>query len=351
MSLSAAIESAVDSMGTPGQPAGGAAPTPAPSATAAAPETGTAAPAAPAQGAEQAPTGPGFIGYTPEQPAADSPTPEGAAKWQFAEGVNPDQVIATDDQGQPIKASDVQASYMRQADYTRKTTEMAEFRRTAEPAVEFVQQNMEYIQAFGSGDPAQVKSALEKLAQSYGVELGSPQPGAANRDPSGRFAPSGADGAKPGASLIDVSKYDEDSEAHEIAVAHNAQIERNQDLEAKVSEVNSKLDRFLSGVQTRIEQDQTLEKMESVASTWAKGGLAADVKGAYELVGRPITAEQAMQLHHWERVQEHNYRVMMARGGAQGPAHSEPGPSGVRPPVTPDGKSFSQYAKEAWTGG
>jgi hypothetical protein len=291
--------------------------------------------AAPQQG-QPAPEGdkqPGFVGFKPaEQPAATpgangAPAPDGG-KWKLADGVAPDLVVAHDAEGKPITAAEVQSGYMRTNDYTQKSQELAGFKERANLWDTYIQENGPILEKLDSNDPATVKDAIFEIARMYGVDLGA---GSA-RDAQGRFVSTN----KPAVDLEALkTEYGETSPEYLLAV-------RNNELEGQIAELQKGFGDFKTAQERATAQAQAGSVITQIASEWSAGGFNADVNGAFQLIGQPITAEAAMILHNYEALMNHNVRVARAQGG-NGSLPNEPGGAHLRTKVDPSGLSFSQF--------
>jgi hypothetical protein len=251
-----------------------------------------------------------FIGVTPEEPEAEEEGLNVAGEWELNVGI--DEVIATVD-GKPVTAGEVKSGFMRQADYTKKTTELAEYRKQAQDGYDFVEANRPVLERLATNDPAQVKEALLDVAKQYGVDLGS-APSGQQRGPNGQFI---SPQEEENNGLIDLSMYQEDSEAFRLGSALNASMEKNNSLETK-------LDNFLGQFQQEVASVQTSQTAQALASEWAGKGMAdVNVDDAIRLVGQPMTVEQAMTMQNFEAIIRHTINVAKSKGNR--PIPSEPG--------------------------
>jgi hypothetical protein len=278
----------------------------------------------------------GLIGL-PEQ-TVEAPTD---SKFTLADGIAEDQVLYHDSDGKPVTAKDVQASYFRQADYTRKTQELAQ----AKEVLGWIEKNQGSIQtaapildALASGDKAALAQAIKQIADQQAVEL----PQGRQRDEQGRFAK-----AEPDAELYDLEQMAElhgaDSLAYDMAVRTNAAIMANRQLGDKLNGVDQQLKGFFGQLQQQQQQAQNLAAINEVAQGWKANGFQPDTEGAAALIGKTITPQQAMILHNFEGLQRHNVRI--AKGTP--PAKSEPGGAvSGKTGVSPEGKSLTQYINE-----
>lgn len=221
---------------------------------------------------------------TKAEPKAEGEDPPSESKWEVT--LPPDTVVATVD-GKPITAAEVEKSFMLQSDYTRKTQEVAEQRREmAQIAEAWETQVLPVMQGLQSEDPQTRKDTLLSLAQSYGIDLG-PQ---RSRGADGRFAQS----EKPDDGMIDLSQFEEGSEAWILAQTANRQTEQLRTMQ-----------QHWERQQAESQTSQTRAEMEAMASSWKATGMDADIGAAQALVGKTITPEQAMKLSHWEAVLGH----------------------------------------------
>jgi hypothetical protein len=252
---------------------------------------------------------------------------------ELAETLAPDTVIGTID-GKPVTASEFRDSYMRTQDYTRKTTELAQQRQEAQAYIDWYKANENFIQGLNSPNPDDRKATLEQIAQQFGVEL-SPRP----RDASGRFV---AQSQQEDA--IDLSQYDENDAAYELASALNQERANRSQLESKLDSLQSSFEKFTNSVTTQVEAQQRQAEVEAIAASWTSHGLQdVDVNGALQLVGKPISTDQAMRLHHFEKLLRHNYNVAKTPST---PAPNEPAPGSSNGRGSLRGMGLSQAYEE-----
>ena len=263
-----------------------------------------------------------YIGFEAEEPKAQDAAPI-ESKWEVK--LPPDAVVAVVD-GKPLTASEVEKSFMLQSDYTRKTQEVAEQRKEmAQIAEAWESQVLPVMQGLQSEDMQTRKDTLLNLAQSYGIDLA---PRARGAD--GRFAAS----EKPDDGMIDLSQFEEGSEAWILAAKLNQQTEQQNSMRQAWERQES-----------QAKEAQTRAEMEAMASSWKAAGLdGADTKAAQALVGKNITPEQAMKLSHWDAILRHTAKVAQSMGSQSAASPDEPR-SGQRTPGTQEslkGKSLME---------
>lgn len=273
-------------------------------------------------------TQPGLIGVA-EEPEA--PKQEG---FKLADGVTPDYVVAIDPEGKPIKASDVQASFFRQSDYTRKTQEIAAMAKQFPQAAQWFQDNTEHInavnpilQALQTGDQQALQAALQPFMDQAGVQK--------PRDAQGRFTKQTEE-----EELYDLDELEPDTLAYQMATRHNALVQRNSQVLAEVQGVKSKLEQFVGNVQNEQQRMQIQSELSSIASGWKAKGFEGDVSGAAALIGQPIGPNEAMLLHNYEAIMRHNLGL---KGNS---VPSVPAAQQAQPNVSPAGKSLAQFFAE-----
>lgn len=295
------------------------------------------------QPAVEAPA-PGFVGVDADnpqpvgQPQSDPNDPAaqvGAGKFELS--VAPETVLGTID-GKPFTAQEAQSGYMRQADYSRKTAEMATERKQNEPYIAFVQNNVGYIEDIASGDPQRIAAAFREIAEGEGLDAA---------EIAELLAPGSSRGGGQtqagGQSRFNLESYEEGSEAWMIAKAANDALTAQED---RLAKLEGKLDGFTSGIQSKIEQSQRQGQAEQIAAAWQGAQMQGiDVDGAMALVGKPMSVEQAMRLHHFEQILRHNIAVARNRGTSANPPNE---PNGVPTPAgSARGKSIKQWMQEA----
>lgn len=265
----------------------------------------------------------GFIGFDPNE----QPEPSGAqtAQFRLAETLQPDTVVAYDGD-KPITAQEVQNGYFRQSDYSRKTQELAESRKSIESQQQWFEANKTYIEGLQSPDPEQRAAVLTQLADAFGVRenLARSFAPARERAPDGKFTAAKTD-------LLDPDEYDEISRP--VVLAANAAIERANALEAqnkalddRFGKLEQTVNQFQEGLQTAQQQQQLAQEIATLSAGWQERGFKdVDAGAAMALVGKPITSEQAMFLAHREQLLKHNYAAAEARFKAGGKVPNEPG--------------------------
>lgn len=272
-----------------------------------------------------------LIGLPKDQPdAGQQPPSQDSGKIELA--VAPDTIVGNLD-GKPVTAQEIQQGYLRTADYTRKTQELAAQRAEFQPYVEFIEANHSYLEDFVSGDPGRVKAAILEIAENFGVDLGS-RP----RTPDGRFA-SPTSGQQP-SGLFDLNDYVEGTPEYESARRANELIASQQQA---IDALRAEITDFKGGLQSQMEQARTLETAQAIAQQYATSGMdGIDVDAAMKLVGQPKSVEDAMRLHHFEQILRHNARVLEQRFKA--PPNEAKGAS--REPGSLAGKSLAQAFDE-----
>jgi hypothetical protein len=284
-----------------------------------------------------------FIGYKPDQPdAGQNPqdqqgqTPndqQQATPGKIDLAVSPDQVVGQDESGKAITAGMLRDGFLRQADYTRKTQELAEERSKVEPFAALIDENFHHLEAFASGDPDRISATLHELAEAYGVQLGR-QPA---RGPDGRFASQQAqDGSTDGfVPLYDLEDFEPGTAEYEMADRANqameAQFRQMMNLAKQVSEISK-------GAEAKVSQSESHLQATKIATEWAKLGLDPNVETALSLVGQTIDVDAAMVLANWDSILRHNTKVAIERYTTQ------PNESSSNPParVSLAGKSLKE---------
>ena len=264
-----------------------------------------------------------------EQPNS-GPSEEAQAAWELAEGLDPEMVVGKFGD-QALTARELQSGYLRQQDYTKKTTELADQRKTQQQAVDFYTENAPDIERLYSPDANVRKEIFLDLAKRFEVDLG----GGQQRGADGRYATQAGPEAGDGMLEQIRDSYGEDSVEFRVA-AQNAQ------LQAQVAELTGQFGQLMTGVQSAQQQQSHREEAERTAAAWRGAGLSdPDVEGAMAFVGKPMTPDQAMWLHNKERIVAHNLRAAQ-RGGGQVP--DDPG-SANRSPVQAGGKSLREFTE------
>ncbi len=234
--------------------------------------------------------------------------------WELAQGVAPETVIGTMD-GKPVTAGEVRDSFFRTQDYTKKTQELSQERTQLQSYVDWYKDAEPYLRGLNSDDPNVRLETVTKLAQSYGVELGGRQ-----RDERGRFA---SQQQSQDQGLIDLSEFDEGSEAWALANTINQERQERSAMQSKLDAIEQKFEQFTGSVASAYETNQRKAEAEAIASKYQQSGLEGlDVEGALQLVGKPMDVAQAMRLHHYEAVLRHNYAL--AKGGTPQTVPNEP---------------------------
>lgn len=231
-------------------------------------------------------------------------------------------VVGLDADGKPVTVAELQRSFMRQSDYTQKTTEAAEIRKQAEAETAWARQNEWFLNDISSGDPARVQAALGRIAQAAGVQLGDPasqaQPG--SRDPAtGRFVAS-QQNATGALQKLDPTQFED----HPLVTVVNNLIDQMGAKDTALEAISKKIGDFESGVQTAMKNQQVEADLSAAAQVYKGHGLDTDVEAARKLIGQPMTAQQAMTLSHFEKILRHNAAVLRGGQGGQGAAPNEP---------------------------
>lgn len=271
-------------------------------ATSSAPET--AAPATTEGHSEPV----GYVGFTPDDATQQSAT---EAQLALVEGMSPETVVGTLD-GKPITAGEVQRSFLRESDYTKKTQDLAEQRKNVEQVESWIEANRSYLERLDSGDPDQVLAALADIAQARNVQFNQ---AAKPRDETGRFTKAQPDELNP----------EEWGEARPVVEALNQS-------NARYAALEKKFDQLMGGLQSVQQQAEQRDAAVTIAHGWKAQGMDADVDGALALVGKPMTVEQAMRVHNLETMLRHTHKVATAKqekpnepgGGAARPAGDSP---------------------------
>lgn len=277
---------------------------------------------------------------SPSQGNGENTSAEQVA-WQLAENVRPDMVVGMIN-GKPVTAAEIKDGYMRTQDYTAKTTEIARQREEAQQYINWYKQNETYIQGLNSPNPEDKRATLLRLAEDFGIDLGSQRA----RDEQGRFA---AQQEQQGQDdLYNLEDFERGSDEYDAALRWNQQVQANRSLRAELDELKNTFQSFTSNVTTQVEMQERMAQATEIATQWSQSGLeGVDVQGAMSLVGKPIDIATAMKLHHWDKVLRHNYNA--ARGHQPVQAHVPNEPAGgaiTTPEGSLRGKSLSQSILE-----
>lgn len=286
-----------------------------------------------------------FFGQEPEG------DPEGTPNVQDGNielALDPDTVVGKTPDGKPITAAEVQRSFLREADYTRKTMEIADVRKKASDYDTFVQENGEILADLDSGDESRVIRGLEAIAKARGVQLPNQAPPQSQRGPDGRFLSKSQSEFQP----IDLEELVPGTSEYQMAQTVNRLIELNQQnpemtaLKEELTQMRGFFNTLNQGIQT----NQMRSEMDALAGQWSTkvNFKEADIDGAMELVGKPISAVQAMQLHHMSKYMKH--MVTLAQGNQSPPnVFSEPAAGGSAP-VNPENMSLAGFISRRFGG-
>lgn len=294
---------------------------------------------------------PGFVGFTPEQPAEAQTAPEEGGKW--TPEVDPETPIFKDANGNPITAKDLQSGFMAQADYTRKTQELAQQRDQLDPQIaeletgepyrlsEWWADSLPVIQPLYSEDPEDRVQAVMAIAEKFGVADRITGQGGRQRDERGRFVSTTQEAEDEGPTLEEIeAEYGKDSPEYRNA----ARLER---LASQNADLQGKLDKFLGGFQTQAQEQERQSEFDRISADWGRNGFTADSQAASRLVGQQITPEQAMTLANHARLMQHNVNVAVRLAKAQATrTPDEPIAGDRRPVVDAAGKSMTQFVDE-----
>jgi len=222
--------------------------------------------------------------------------------------------------GKPVTAAEVRDGYMRTSDYTKKTQELSAKRKEAEQYEQWYRSSEPYLTGLNSNDPAERAATVQKIAQDFGVELGSQS--SRQRDERGRYTSAQSQDDD----LLDLEDFQPGTEEYTAAQRWNNQVVQNRELRDQLKGLQQSFEQFATGVQTTVQQNQQRAEAEAVAQSWTASGLQGiDVDGAMQLVGKPMDVNQALRLHHFEAILRHNHRL--AAGGTQTNTPNEPASS------------------------
>lgn len=292
----------------------------------------------------------GFVGIDGDQPGESNnqplesggTTPSGE-KDGLAPDVKPELIVATIG-GKPVTAQELLSGNLRHADYTRKTQELAETRAKYDNYVPFIDSNLSYIEDIVSGDPARLVAALSDIANNQGQDLAQlvGKASGQSRSANGQFA-----SAKAEKGFFDLEEFDEGSESHAVAVQANAAI---QEVSSRLDKIEAASQNFQNGLSQKMAQAQNVAQADAIASKWEQARLPGiDVEGALALVGKQMTVEQAMKIHHFENILRHNVGIARGQNGQSAKTPNEPGGQS-RPAGSMAGKSLAQVADERFAG-
>lgn len=253
-------------------------------------------------GASPAPVDSGQASIAPigiEEGQPQTPTEGSEGEWKWAEGIDPEAVIGTRPDGSPIKAGDAKSYHHLQPTFSKATAELAELKK---------HEALDYWGKIDSPDDEAALAALLDIAQRRGLNLN----GQAERPrgTNGQFAK-----ADTGEGLVDLEGLIPGSDEYEQAERYNRAISEARTANTKLSALEQKFDKFVGGLSDAVAMQEARTQAESIAGEWIKGGFEkVDLDGAMALVGKPMTAEDAMFLAHKKAMMLHNYNA--GRGGA-----------------------------------
>lgn len=234
-----------------------------------------------------------------------TPQLQAQADWQLAEGIAPETVVAIGKDGKPITAGEIHRGYMRDSDYTQKRqAEAAQLNERMQAIAEIEP----YVQTIMTGSAEEIADIFEYILKQRGLEV--PTDGR-QRGADGRFVRQSQT-----QSGIDPTQFAEGSNERMLAEALIAQEQRSAALQTQV-------DRFLDGLQSQFDEQQAYDALGTIAQEWAGKGLKeANVDTAMQLVGKQITARQAMMLANLELLVRHNAQYLSAEGSTPGDPRS-----------------------------
>lgn len=290
-----------------------------------------------------------FFGAEPSKtPDGDGEGTPSSSDGKIELAIDPDTVVGKTADGKPVTAAEVQRSFLREADYTRKTMDIADVRKKAETYDAFVQENGAILADLDSGDEARVMRGLQQIAQARGVQFPAASDGVP-RGPDGRFT---SRQGEPQFSAIDLDDFVPGTVEYQMAETINHLVDLNQ-RNPQVAALEAKLaqqEQFFNSLNQGLQESQVRSEMESLAGWWASEQQFkdADVDGAMKMVGQPINPAQAMQLHHMSKYMKHMLNI--ARGNTTPPdVFGEPAAGGSAP-VNPSGTSLTGYMQRIFGG-
>lgn len=297
------------------------------------------------------------IGTTPQgapPEAGKSGTADGAFVAPLELKVAGETVIGQVD-GKDITAAELKNGYMRHGDYTRKNQEFAEYRKQADPAVQFVTdpRNVPVLDKLaqagvmmdgGNADQGKALAleAFKLAAKDFGLDLVSADDAKARgRDSvTGRFTPKAQAEHEQELSALE-EEFGKDSVAYRSAVRTRELEERLAALESasdgRVKALETKLGEFTSGLERAHQLAQTREAVEQLASGWTEKGVQGlATEPALGLVGKTITPDQAMMLANYGQIIA--WAVSKAVNRPNEPGRQAPGG------LDPGAMSLTEYA-------
>lgn len=198
-----------------------------------------------------------------------------------------------------ITAAELQNAVAAHADVTRTRTQFADYKKNAEPVLEYIQANMEPLKVLDeasvfaeAGKTEEAQAALVKcfeiVAKQLNVEFKAPS--GAQRDDKGRFV-SGAKDDDLEAHLAEIEEeHGKDSNAYRLA---KRQVDLDKRLAAQEQSQRDSEARLASAQEAAKARDEVTQW----ATKWKDQGIeGVNVEAAMNLVGKPMTAAQALQL-------------------------------------------------------
>jgi hypothetical protein len=218
---------------------------------------------------------------------------------KFKLELDPEAVVAVLEDGTPLKATEVEAGYLRQSDYTKKTQELATARKDHEDLINWWEGgSKDIVLGLYDKDMSVRVQALNIIAQNAGIDLGT-----LNSAPS-----------KEEDTLIDLTQFDEESEAWELANKLNKATQARINEAKKVSDLEKKFNDFTNSLESKVKTQETVNEIEKLADSYKKKGLTdIDTESASKLVGQPMTPEQAMIMSHYKKILEHNIKAVKSQ--------------------------------------
>jgi len=252
-----------------------------------------------------------------------------------------DTVVGETPDGKPITLADLESGYLRHEDYTRKTQEIQE-------TVSLFKELEPYYKAITEGSDEEALGAVleildqrglgDRLAELFAGAQGSAPQGVAGQ-PAAPYANSSGS-----YSTIDLSAFAEGTPEYELAKRYNELVQMNSGFASELERVNSQFVQLVEAIERSAAQEQAKRKINEIASNWqSKGFSNIAVDKAYELIGQPITPEQAMFLAHMEDLIRHQAAYLVSKNMV--PKPNEPGALSSRNGVRPDELSFRDFAR------
>lgn len=233
---------------------------------------------------EEVVQGPKVIGLEEDESATATDS-----KWAFAENLTPETVVATTPEGKPITAAELRDSYFRTEDYTRKTQEFQEQKQMADQIYDWYKSNETFITGLNSPDPNVKVNTLLEIAKNLGIELPTAQNG------------------NQSTGLLNLEEFEHDQELYNLASQINQERQARMQESEKYSSLEKKFDQFTNSLSEQVQSREVEAELDSIASNYKNSGLNdINIDGAKALLGKPITAQQAMKLANYERIIKHN---------------------------------------------